>query len=267
MERQEVMLLALLRAALHQREVETLHFELATEDDWEQCFRLAVRQGVSALAWEGIERLPVELSPPLNVKLSWALVEEKQVAKYRKHCQALDELTRLYARHGIATLVLKGVGLSRLYPVSAHRVGGDMDIYTYSADKSRMTDEEANRLADELMKERGMEVTRSEQAKDSHFLYHDILIENHRFFFDTRRYPMAIEVEQWLEEHVEAVGICQGSVMDILVASDVAEKAAGVASGEINGSCPQHMTCLIVVGDTGSVRAAMEAVKESMQTL
>lgn len=70
-----------------------------------------------------------------------------------------------------------------------------------------------------------------------------------------------------LEEHVEAVGICQGSVMEILVASDVAEKAAGVASGEINGSCPQHMTCLIVVGDTGSVRAAMEAVKESMQTL
>lgn len=221
MERQEVMLLALLRAALHQQEVETLHFELATEDDWEQCFRLAVRQGVSALAWEGVERLPVELSPPLNVKLSWALVEKKQVAKYRKHCIALDELTRMFAQHGIATLVLKGVGLSRLYPVPAHRVGGDMDIYTYSADKSRMTDEEANRKTDELMKERGMEVTRSEQAKDSHFLYHDILIENHRFFFDTRRYPMAIEVEQWLEEHVEAQrvvlaeGTCETSVPPI----------------------------------------------------
>ena len=201
---QEEMLLALLRAALHQRNVEVTCFQQATAENWVQCYLLAVRQGVAALAWEGIERLPVEFYPPLDVKLSWALVEKKQVAKYRKHCKVANELTRLYAQHGIATLVLKGVGLSRLYPVPAHRVGGDIDMYTYAADKTRMTDEEANRLADELMRKRGVEVTRSAQGKDSHFLCHDILIENHRFFFDTRRFPVAKEVEQWLEDRVEA---------------------------------------------------------------
>ena len=128
LKRSEEMLLALLRSALHQREVETHFFQHATAEEWVKCFRLAVRQGVSALAWEGIERLPMEYCPPLDVKLSWALVEKKQLKKYRKHCQAVNELTQLYAKHGIATVVLKGVGLSRLYPVPAHREGGDIDI-------------------------------------------------------------------------------------------------------------------------------------------
>lgn len=129
LERSEEMLLALLRAALHQRELEMAYFQQATEEDWVQCYRLAVRQGVSALAWEGIERLPMAYTPPLDVKVSWALLEKKQVATYRKHCRAVDELTQLYAQHGITMVVLKGVGLSRLYPVPAHREGGDIDIY------------------------------------------------------------------------------------------------------------------------------------------
>ena len=206
------MLLALLRAALHQREVETVYFRSVTAEDWVQCFRLAVRQGVSALAWEGIERLPMEYVPPLDVKLSWALAEKKQLAKYRKHCLVVNELTELYSQHGIATVVLKGVGLSRLYPVPAHREGGDIDIYTYSADKTRLTDEDANRLADELMVQQDIEVSRRSEGKDSHFMYHDILIENHRFFFDTKRFPVALEVERWLEKCIcsQSVALLEG---------------------------------------------------------
>ena len=108
LKRSEEMLLALLRAALHQREVEIGYFQQVTADDWVRCYRLAVRQGVSALAWEGIERLPLEVAPPLDVKLSWALLEKKQLATYRKHCRAVNELSQLYAQHGIATVVLKG---------------------------------------------------------------------------------------------------------------------------------------------------------------
>ena len=106
LKRSEEMLLALLRAVLHQQEVEVTCFQQATPEDWLQCFRLAVRQGVFALAWEGIERLPMDYAPPLDVKLSWALKEKKQREKYQKHCRALNELTQLYAQHGIATMVL-----------------------------------------------------------------------------------------------------------------------------------------------------------------
>lgn len=66
---------------------------------------------------------------------------------------------------------------------------------------------------------------------------------------------------------VEAVGICQGSILEVLIASDVAEKAAGVTAGEINGSCPQHITCLAILGDTEAVNAAIQAVKATIATI
>lgn len=199
----EEMLLALLRAALHKSNVETVFFHYATENDWVQCFRLAVRQGVSALAWEGIERLPAEYTPPLDVKLSWALVEKKQLKKYQNHCQAVNELTQLYAQHGIATVVLKGVGLSRLYPVPAHRESGDIDLYTYSADPTRMTDEEANRLANELMEKQGLFMDDSTYRKHSKFCYLGISVENHRMFLHEAECPTIDMAERWLKRHIE----------------------------------------------------------------
>lgn len=50
------------------------------------------------------------------------------------------------------------MGLSTYYPIPSHREGGDIDIFTYSADHSRKSDAEANRLADRLMEEKGIEV-------------------------------------------------------------------------------------------------------------
>lgn len=197
----EEMLLALLRATLHQREVAVTSFQQATAEDWLQCYRLAVRQGVSALAWEGVERLPVEYGPPLDVKLSWALKEKKQQKQYQKYCRTLNELTQLYAQHGIATMVLKGVGLSRLYPVPAHREGGDIDIYTYSADKNRMTDEEANRLAVELMRERGALMGESPSIKHSEFCFQEVTFENHCMFLYVSKCQSIAKAEQWLEEN------------------------------------------------------------------
>ena len=211
LERTEEMLLALLRAVLHQREVEIGYFQQVTADDWVQCYRLAVRQGVVALAWEGIERLPLEYTPPLDVKLSWALVEKKQQKKYRNHCQAVNELTQLYAQHGIATVVLKGVGLSRLYPVPAHREGGDIDIYTYSADQSRMTDEEANRLANEIIEKQGLFMDDSTFKKHSQFCYQGMTVENHRMFLHEAECQMIVKAEQWLQKHRETIWV---EVMD-----------------------------------------------------
>lgn len=66
-------LFALLRASLHCSAVETGFFSDMTPGDWERCRSLARKQGVSALAWDGISRLPESLLPPRDVKLAWAL--------------------------------------------------------------------------------------------------------------------------------------------------------------------------------------------------
>lgn len=53
---------------------------------------------------------------------------------------------------------IKGVGFANNYPIPSHREGGDIDIFTYSADSSGLSDREANSLADKLMRGRGIEV-------------------------------------------------------------------------------------------------------------
>ena len=62
--RHERMLFALLRASLHERKTEITLFLDSTDEEWKQCHRLAVSQGVMALAWDGVMRLPAELQPP-----------------------------------------------------------------------------------------------------------------------------------------------------------------------------------------------------------
>ncbi len=63
---------------------------------------------------------------------------------------------------------------------------------------------------------------------------------------------------------VEAMGVCQGSVLEIVVAGDIAEKRGDVLAGELNGTCPNHITCLVVLGSTSAVKSAMKAIETEL---
>ena len=194
------MLLALLRASLHELEPEQAFFQGVSNDDWKLCYKLAARHGVMALAWDSVMKLPKDLQPPRQVKLPWASAVEVYEQKYSRYCSAVDEVSRFYADHGIRTVQLKGVGFSTLYPVPSHREGGDIDIYTYSADSTHMSDQEANRLANELMKERGIEVDIEHSEKHSNFYYKGIPFENHRTLVDVGWYSVAPQIERILQK-------------------------------------------------------------------
>ena len=195
----ERMLFALLRASLHQKEAEQVFFQQVSEEDWKQCYSLSARQGVMALAWDGVITLPANLQPPRALKLTWGMAVQDYEAKYARYCRTIQELSAFYAEHGIVTVQMKGVGLSSYYPVPAHREGGDIDIFTFSADKSKMTDAEANRLADELMIQQGIEVE-LHSYKHSNFYYKGIPIENHKFFLNVEHYPVAVQVNELLKQ-------------------------------------------------------------------
>ena len=154
----EKMLFALLRSALNTIPVNSALFADVSLLSWQNCYKLAVEQGVMALAWDGIQTLPTCLQPPKALKLNWAMAVENYEKRYRRYCHTIAELSAFYKIHGITTVQLKGVGLSTYYPIPSHREGGDIDIFTYSADHSRKSDAEANRLADRLMEEKGIEV-------------------------------------------------------------------------------------------------------------
>ena len=63
---------------------------------------------------------------------------------------------------------------------------------------------------------------------------------------------------------VDAVGLGQGKLIDMVVAADIAEKAVGVTVRDVRGSCPQNMVLLAMFGDTASVEAALEQIRTEM---
>lgn len=77
-----------------------------------------------------------------------------------------------------------------------------------------------------------------------------------------RRKGSAVSI---VPENVDAVGLVQGKLIDMIVASDIAEKAVGVTVEDIKGSCPQNMILLAIFGDTASVEAAITQIKNKLE--
>ncbi len=195
----EERLFALLRGGLQTAVVDSALFADMSTKAWQDCYRLAAKHGVMAIVWDGVQALPAGLQPPRVLKLTWALAVQDYEERYSRYCRTIDELSRFYAQHGITTVQMKGVGLSACYPVPAHREGGDIDIFTYSADLTQMSDKEANTLADSLMKQQGIEVG-MHSVKHSNFYYNGVPIENHKRFLNVELYKLAAKTDPLLRQ-------------------------------------------------------------------
>lgn len=66
------------------------------------------------------------------------------------------------------------------------------------------------------------------------------------------------EIKERIEKReFSALGLCQGDLADMLVASDLAEKSSAVCVSEIHGTCPQHIVCIGIFGETSAVENAV----------
>ena len=64
---------------------------------------------------------------------------------------------------------------------------------------------------------------------------------------------------------IDAIGLVQGRMIEMIVAADAAEKAVGVTVEDIKGSCPQNMILLAIFGDTASVESALSEIKRQLK--
>ena len=181
----EQMLFALLKGSLLNCDVELQLFENATAQEWDDCYAAASKQGVLALAWDGVQTLPLGVQPQKQLKFKWAITVEKYVARHRKYCQTVQELQQFYRDNGIVAVQMKGVGFSAGYNQPWHREGGDIDIFTYSADTSQMSHQQANDMANKLMEQQGIEVE-MHGYKHSNFFFKGIPVENHKYFLNVQ---------------------------------------------------------------------------------
>ncbi len=143
---------------------------------WEEIYKLGIRQGVTAIQFDGLQQLlgsgsssPIA-QPDSKLKLKW-FAHARQV---EQHClsqfKLSAELATIYAAHDIRIVVLKGIAAGMNYPQPNHRPCGDLDCFL-------MGDYERGNVVAE---EHGAKVKR-DFYKHSHISYKGLSVENHQF--------------------------------------------------------------------------------------
>lgn len=100
--------------------------------EWEKLFELAQQHTLVGVMLDGIERLPREQMPDLDMKLDWIgetmFIEEENKVKNRR----TEKIVKLLKKDGFKCVVLKGQGLAQLYPNPLRRMSGDIDVWITS---------------------------------------------------------------------------------------------------------------------------------------
>lgn len=157
--------------------------------DWSAIYAMAARQGLQAVLWDVVARLPKEVMPPRELKLRWALNAEGIGQRYRKQLAVATELTALWHASGLQPFVLKGFAFSRYYSIAEHRECGDFDCFL-GAGRDK---------ADEVAETAGAEIERPVGYKHTHMRHKGVMIENHRFCVGIRGSRQTKAFERLLE--------------------------------------------------------------------
>ena len=183
--------------------------------DWKTIYKLAAKQGVLAIAWDGLLRLcdegivDAEHKPDKGLELQWAYNVCAIESRYRKQRRAVFRLAEFYAGHNIDMMILKGYGLSLCYPVPEHRPCGDIDIWLFGRQQEG---------DDLLRREKGVKIN---EDKHHHtiFVTDGIMVENHYDFINVYAHMSNHKFEEILQSKVrsgETESIEEGGVKVVL---------------------------------------------------
>jgi len=198
-------LFCLLRSALWNTTLPIDLFMNMNENEWKIIFKQAVKQGVMGIAYDGFCQLPKTVQIPSSFRLHWAVNVDSMEKRYHKQVETLEKLASFYTKYGVKIMLLKGIGLSNLYPIPSHREGGDIDIFLFG---------DFNK-GNRLMEEKGIKVYQGKSISPKHsiFYYQGIPIENHQYFlsfndvFRKNKYLERALMEEIQIEHCESFAI------------------------------------------------------------
>ena len=121
-------MLEFVRAAILEREPA---LPVDVEVDWDGLMDVSKSQGLIAWVWDGICRLPVEQQPPRQYRINWGMSAQEIWDRYEKQKKVLAEMVEICNHNNMHLLLMKGIGLSELYPKPQSRPSGDIDIYLF----------------------------------------------------------------------------------------------------------------------------------------
>ncbi len=167
----------------------------AAVPDWQDVYSLAAAQGVLAVAWDGLQsvcrdgRLAADHRPDKTLKLKWAYNVQIIEQRYERQQRAAQHLAKVLAAADIPMMILKGLSMSRLYPIPQHRPCGDIDIWLYGK----------QRQADELLRTKyGIKIDEDEHHHTVFFV-DGVMVENHFDFLNVHAHTSNREIEHILQ--------------------------------------------------------------------
>lgn len=149
--------------------------DLLKNANWDDVKNLALRQGVHAIIFDVVSKLPPELRPDRESLIRNWIGYVIAIEKYhKKHADAISDLSLFYEKNGIKMMLLKGWGLSLNYPQPNHRPSGDIDIWLYGKQK----------FADKILSVE-MDIRPIKSSHHTIFQYKGVEVENHITFIET----------------------------------------------------------------------------------
>lgn len=100
-----------------------------SESEWDALYQTAGDQSVRGVLFRALDVLPEEQMPSRDQCRRWMMDRTRAVRRNALADQRARELTGLFADAGFRSVVLKGQGVSRLYPDPTLRQSGDIDLW------------------------------------------------------------------------------------------------------------------------------------------
>lgn len=159
--------------------------------DWPKIQSLAEKQGLYAIALDGIERLPQTYRPNQELLLEWiGEVLQGYEYRYEQYRKTHAEMAGFYNSHGYKMMVLKGYACAINWPKPSHRPCGDIDIWQFGKQKE----------ADEaVVREKGITIDNSHHHHTI-FNWGEFTVENHYEFIEVHRLKSNKELEKIFKE-------------------------------------------------------------------
>lgn len=154
--------------------------------DWDKLMDVSLEQSVLPWVWEGICKLPGEQQPPRQQRINWGLSAQECINTYFQQKEVLNQIVSISSQNNIRVLLLKGIGLSELYPKPSLRMCGDIDIYLFD------DYEKGNQLFCKG------DFVFGAGDKHANFKYRGVVVENHKTLINTNTLQQR-RVESYLE--------------------------------------------------------------------
>lgn len=182
-------LLTLLRAGLYGISV-ALEKSLSAKQ-WEAVYDIAMKQGVAAVAGEGLSFVNQQALPPKVLLLQWIGQSQAQKQTFSQQRNEVESLRELWRDAGVDCIELKGNSIGRYYYVPESRYSCDFDCFLSDYEKGNQIVEAA-----------GVEINRA-FYKNSSFTWKDLYVENHQFCTPVRGNNAMKRLERKLRELLE----------------------------------------------------------------